>query len=74
MYEKLCYLNDDHYLECKFVVAPGSLFLLSPTVLGYSSLFASEWLPSGGFFFIIVPLVRKDVIQLKMVSRLGIFP
>jgi len=34
MYEKLCHLNDDHFGECTFVVAPGSLLLLSPTALG----------------------------------------
>ena len=28
----------------------------------------------GGFFFIIVPLVRKDVTHVKMVLRLGMFP
>ena len=34
MYEKLCHLNDDHFGECTFVVAPRSLLVLSPTVLG----------------------------------------
>ena len=29
---------------------------------------------TGGFFFIIVHLVRKDVTHLKMVLRLGMFP
>jgi hypothetical protein len=31
---KNCHLNDDYFGEGTFVVAPGSVLLLSPTVLG----------------------------------------
>jgi len=58
MYEKLCHLNDDQFGECTFVVAPGSLLLLSPIVLGKSSQFASEWRPLVLLMFVAFPRIH----------------
>ncbi len=58
---------------CRRAERVGLLTMASLTLSTFSGVRAVATGP-GGFFFIIVPLVRKDVTHLKMVLRLGMFP